>query len=430
MTAIPGTEPAELDERPDPVTDGPEAPEEARERPGEPFREWYRRTAQEYGPALAVFGLLKLTGFTVFMWLLTWSGEYLTKTPRFGGGARPWDVLAGWDGWWYRQVAENGYDPQLVVIGPPPFEYAQNSVAFFPLYPGMMKLVSSVTGLGSYGAGMLVSVVASFVAAAGIYALTTKLFGRRAGVIAAAVWAVFPGSGVEWAVYSDSLFVALAVWACYFVLEHRWLAAGVTVFMAGLNRPTAAALVAALGVAALIALVRRRDGWLGPVSAVVIAPLGILGYLVWANWRMGDWGAYFKLQKGGWLHFFDYGEHTSNVLTAILLGKGSYPFTYPTEDMIALVLVVLLPILVFLLVRLRVPVFLLVFTLITVVLVLGSAQIFGNTSRYLLPCFPLFLPIAVAFKRLSVPALATVFGVAAVASGWYAGYVLFELGIP
>jgi hypothetical protein len=426
LTAIPGTERDDLDERPDRL-DGPAEPVE---RPRESLREWFRRASEEYGPVLALFGLLKLTGFTVFMWLLTWSGEYLTKNPRFGGGARPWDVLAGWDGWWYRQVAENGYDPRLVVIGPPPFEYEQNSVAFFPLYPGTMKLVSGVTGLGSYGAGMLVSVVASFVAAAGIYALTAKLFDRRTGLIAAAVWAVFPGSGIEWAVYSDSLFVALAAWACYFVLEHRWLAAGVTVFMAGLNRPTAAALVAALGVAALLALYRRKDGWLGPVSAVLIAPLGIFGYLAWANWRMGDWSAYFKLQKGGWLHFFDYGEHTFNVLRTILLGRGGYAFTYPTEDMIALVLVALLPILLFLLIRLRVPVFLLVFTLITVVLVLGSAQIFGNTSRYLLPCFPLFLPIAVALRRVSLPSLVAVFGVTAVASGWYAGYVLFELGIP
>ncbi|MFD0573389.1 hypothetical protein ACFQ0T_34350 [Kitasatospora gansuensis] len=113
MTAIPGTEPAELDEQPDSAK-GPA------ERPQESLRAWFGRVYQEYGPALAVFGLLKLTGFTVFLWLLTWSGEYLTKNPRFGGGARPWDVLAYWDGWWYRQVAENGYDPRLVKIGPPP----------------------------------------------------------------------------------------------------------------------------------------------------------------------------------------------------------------------------------------------------------------------------------------------------------------------
>ncbi|GAA2823347.1 membrane protein [Kitasatospora paracochleata] len=404
--------------------------EEPRTAEPETFRQWAGLTARRYGPALGVYGAVKLIGFTVFMALLGWSGEYLTKNPRFGGGAHTWDVLGGWDGWWYQQVATQGYHPALVATAGGPWAYEQNSVAFFPLYPGLMRLVSTVTGLGPYGAGMLVSVLASFAAAAGIFAVTTRLAGRRAGVIAAAVWGLFPGSGAEWAVYSDSLFVALAAWACYFVMTGSWLAAGVTTFVAGLNRPTSAALVAALGVAALIALLRRRDGVLGPVTAVLIAPLGLAGYLAWASWKMGSWTSYFELQRGAWLHFFDYGAHTGKVLRGVLLGHHDYVFGYPTEDLIAVLLVFTLPVLLFLLVRLRPPLFLLVYTVVTIVLVLGSQQIFGNTSRYLLPCFPLFVPIAVALRRLSLPSLAAVLTVGAAASGWYAGYVLFELGIP
>lgn len=419
MAASPDTEVAE---RPDVPPRG--------DVPREGAREWARRTAREYGPALAVFGAVRLIAFTVFMWLLSWSGEYLTKPHRFGGGAHTWDVMGGWDGWWYQQVAANGYDPKLLPSSSGPWTLEQNSVAFFPLYPGLMKLVSAVTGLGTFGAGVFVSVVSSFVAAAGIYAVTKLLAGRRAAVIAAGVWGLFPGSGVEWAVYSDSLFVALAAWACYFVLTRNWLAAGVTAFVAGLNRPTSAALAAAIGVAALTALVRRRDGVAGPLTALLIAPLGFAGYIAWASWRMGSWTAYFELQRGAWLHFFDWGKHSQNVVKNLLLGHHDYIFGYPTEDLIALLLVFALPILVFLLIRLRPPAFLVVYTLVTVVLVLGSQQIFGNTSRYLLPCFPLFLPIAVALKRLSLPSLAVVMGVTAAASGWYAGYVLFELGIP
>ncbi|GAA4858389.1 hypothetical protein [Kitasatospora terrestris] len=401
------------------------------ERPApETFRQWARRSGREYGPSLAVYGAVKLIGFTAFMALLGWSGEYLTKNPRFGGGTHTWDVLGGWDGWWYQRVAVEGYHPALVPLTSGPWAYEQNSVAFFPLYPGLMRLVSTVTGLGPYGAGMLVSVLASFAAAAGIYAVTAKLTGRRAGVIAAGVWGLFPGSGAEWAVYSDSLFVALAAWTCWFVMCGSWLPAGVTAFVAGLNRPTSAALIAALGVAALIALYRRRDGVVGPVAAVLIAPIGLAGYIAWASWRMGSWTSYFELQRGGWLHFFDWGAHTGKVLRGVLLGHHDYVFGYPTEDLIGVLLVFSLPVLIFLLVRLRPPVFLLVYTLVTVVLVLGSQQIFGNTSRYLLPCFPLFVPIAVALKRLSLPSLAVVLGLTAAASGWYAGYVLFELGIP
>lgn len=395
--------------------------------------EWFRGAAREYGPALALFGAVRLIGFTGFMLLLEWSGEYATKNPRFGGGRYPWDVLGGWDGWWYQQVAENGYDPKLAALPPGGFwAYDQNSAAFFPLYPGMMKLVSGATGLGLYGAGMLVSIVSSFVAAAGIYAVTKKLAGHRAGVIAAALWGLAPGSGAEWAVYSDSLFVALAAWACWFVMTGNWVAAGLATFLAGLNRPTAAALVAALGLAALISIVRggRRDSVLGPLAACAIAPVGLFGYIAWVGWRMGSWTGYFTLQRGAWLHYFDYGQHTANVLRGVLFGHQDYLFSYPAEDQIAVFLVFSLPIPLVLLFRLRPPAVLTTYTLITIVLVLGSQQIFGNTSRYLLPAFPLYIPLAVGLARLSRVSLATVLGVAAIASGWFAGYVLFELGIP
>jgi hypothetical protein len=65
-----------------------------------------------------------------------------------------------------------------------------------------------------------------------------------------------------------------------------------------------------------------------------------------------------------------------------------------------------------------------------VVLVLGSQQIFGNVSRYLLPAFPLLVPLAAALRRIGLPLQITLLGIAALASGSYAGYALFELGVP
>lgn len=65
-------------------------------------------------------------------------------------------------GWWYQQIAAYGYDPQLVPIpgATGPITLEGNSAAFFPLYPALMRLVSELTDLGLYGAGLLVSVVA------------------------------------------------------------------------------------------------------------------------------------------------------------------------------------------------------------------------------------------------------------------------------
>lgn len=420
MNAMPTVIPAQPAQRDSTLPSGPA-----------PLQERSRRLVRRYGPAVGCYAVLKLVGFAVFMWLVEYSGYHLTKSPRLGGGAHPWDVPASFDGWWYQQVAQFGYDPQLVpVINSPWYTVQQNSAAFFPLYPALMRLTSDITGLGLYGAGMLVSVVASLFAAAGVFAVAERLGGVRAGVIAAGLWAVIPGSGVEWAVYAESTFVALAAWSCYAVMSGRWITAGVLALMAGLSRPTSATLIAAVTVAAVVALFRHRDEVARPLIAMTLAPLGLLGYVGWVGWRMGDWGGYFKLQRGAWLHFFDGGRFTVATMRSILLGRSDYMFAAPIPDLLAALIILALPILIVLLVRLRPPAVLMVHTLATVAVLVGSQQLFSNIPRFVLPAFSLFIPFAIALNRLSRPALAVVLGASALASGWFAGFAVFEFGAP
>ncbi|CAM5696428.1 Glycosyltransferase family 39 protein OS=Streptomyces tendae OX=1932 GN=GUR47_17375 PE=4 SV=1 [Streptomyces tendae] len=424
----------------DTVTDGPAG--SGGRPPGEAgARTWRSRLpalpagARPYLAPLVLYGVTKLVGLGVFASLLTYAGDFRGKNPRFGGGAHWWDVLGTWDGWWYLQVAEHGYSPSLVRLGGDGlFTVQQNSVAFFPLYPALIRMVSETTGLGLYGSGILVSVLTSFVAAAGIYAVISLLAGARAGTIAAGLWAVAPGAGVEWAVYSESLFVALAAWTCYAVMKGRWVAAGLLAFTAGLNRPTSAVLIGAVGLAALVTLARpasrREHGVRGPVYAMLVAPLGLLSYIAWVGYSTGEATAYFTLQREGWAHFFDYGAYTWDVLRNLAVGRGDYPFAFSTPDLLSLQLVLALPFLVALMLRRKPPLVLVAYTLATIVTVLGTQQMFGNTMRYLLPAFPLLLAPAAALSRLKPPSLVVFFATASIASGWYAHYVIFELGVP
>ncbi|MEV5439347.1 hypothetical protein AB0K80_25545 [Streptomyces sp. NPDC052682] len=400
--------------------------------PGPDARQRLWRAVRHHGPVLATYGVLKLVGFAVFLHLLDSAGDFRDKNPRFGGGAHSWDVLGSWDGWWYQQIAVHGYDPALEPVpGATGLITLQgNSAAFFPLYPALMRLVSECTGLGPFGAGLAVSVAASFVAALGVHAVTARLGGRRAGLIAVGLWAVWPGSGSEWAVYSESVYTALAAWACHAVMTRRWLTAGVLVFTAGLCRPTAATLIAALAVAALLALYRRQDGIARPLLAVAISPLGLGGYLAWVGYRMGDWNGYSKLQDGAWAHTFDWGRHTVDVVSGVAVGHFDYLFAMAYEDVIGVGVALLVPVLTVVLLQLRPPAVLVVYTVLSYLMVMGTQQYFGNVSRYLLPLFPLLIPVAVGMRRLTLPSLAAVLGTAALASGSYAGYVLFELGVP
>ncbi|WP_367669584.1 hypothetical protein [Streptomyces sp. DT2A-34] len=170
-----------------------------------------------------------------------------------------------------------------------------------------------------------------------------------------------------------------------------------------------------------------RDAYIArPWIAVLIAPLGLAGYLLWVGNQMGDLGGYFTHQEGAWAHTFDYGEHTLDVLTGVAVGHVDYFFAYRYADTIGVLVVLLGLLLIPLLNRQRPPAVLTGYTLLTFALFLGSQQIFGNVSRYLFPAFPLFIPLAIPLSRLRLPMLCTLLGITAIASGSYSGFVLFR----
>jgi len=393
--------------------------------------------ARRFGPALGLYAVVKSVGFAAFMYLLHFSGEYRTKNPGFGGGRRPWDVVGSWDGAWLQKLAAEWYHPQVLAAGAPASDVQTNSAAFFPLYSGLVRLLSKVTGLGPYGAGMAVSVVFSFVAAAGIYAAVSLLLSarmpeqaaHRAAVVTAGLWALAPGSGVEWAVYTESLFVAIAAWTCYHVMRRNWVAAGLLALVSGLNRPTSAALIAAVGVAALIALVKRTDGIAKPLFAILISPWGLIGYVLWVGYRMHSIGGYFLIQKA-WNHYFDGGKFTLRAIREIMIGRHHYLWAWPVSDMFALLVLLTVPLLLVMMFRLRPPAFLVVFVLLTIASTVLSQQLFCNIPRYLLPAFPLLVAPGIAVSRLKWPTTLALLVFTGAASGWYAGYLTFELGTP
>jgi hypothetical protein len=293
-----------------------------------------------------------------------------------------------------------------------------------------MRVVSDLTGLGSYGAGMLVSVVASFVAAAGIYAVVVQLRGHRTALCAAGLCAVWPGSGAEWAVYSDSLFVAIAAWTCHAVMTRRWIAAGFLCLAAGLSRPSSIPLIAAVGLAALVAAWRREDGILRPLATMVLAPLGLVGYIVWVGVKAGNIKAFFILESDAWDHYVDWGKQSFHAIGAILVGHTDYDYANTAVDVISLGVVIMALILLAVLITQRPPLVLTVLAALTTVMTLMSHQIFSDISRYMLPAFPLMIPAAAALARVKISARVTFFVVTALASGSYAGYMLFELAVP
>src|SRR5689334_13954873 len=215
-------------------------------------------------------------------------------------------LLGKWDGRWFVDVAEHGYDTTLTHRGDG--SLVNTNIVFFPAYPYAIKVVAA-GGLGDLWAGLVVSWVAGLAAAWGIFAVGAQVYDARVGVALAVLWGVLPHAIVESMVYSEALFTALAAWSLYALLRRQWLAAGVLCLLAGTTRAAAGVLVAVVMAAAVVALVRRRDG-ARPARALVLAPLGLVAYLAWVAHALGRWDGWFYMQDKGWHLAFDGGRST------------------------------------------------------------------------------------------------------------------------
>ncbi|GAA2230158.1 MULTISPECIES: glycosyltransferase family 39 protein [Kitasatospora] len=333
-----------------------------------------------------------------------------------------------WDAYWYQDIAVHGYAGSKPVPGPNgPYQ----AYAFFPVYPALIKLVWSLLPLPVNYAALLVAWVGALAAAWGIFAVAARLYGRRTGVIAAALWGVTPYAVVESMAYSELVFTAFAAWAMYAAVTHRWIWAGTLSTLAGLSRPTGVAVAVAVGLGAFGALVvrwwRRRDrktkapAWWRPVLGAAIAPLGFAGYIGWVGLQKGSWDGYFKVQEA-WESQFDFGRSTYKVLRAMLMNAEP---VWLTDAMVAGTLAA--SVLLFAVCVLqRQPLTLLVFSGMMLLLALGDAAYFNSRARFLIPAFALLLPLAAGLARLRTKgAAAAVLAFAALCSASYGGYVVF-----
>ncbi|MFF8611557.1 mannosyltransferase family protein [Streptomyces sp. NPDC015350] len=334
-----------------------------------------------------------------------------------------------WDSVWYQRIAEHGYGYEIRL----PDGALHSDLAFFPLLPALERgLAALIPPLGVAGAGLVVSWLASLAAAWGIFAVGTRLHGRRAGTLLAVLWGVYPTAFVQSMAYTETLFTALAAWALYAVLTDRWITAGVLCAVAGLTRPVAVALIAAIGVTALWRLVAaRREGvplrtHRRMVAGACLAPLGWLAYTVFVAVREGHPFAYFDVQAG-WNNRIDGG-----AALAAFVGEQFGRNVFAGLGLCAAFALLFWVVWLCVRQRPRQPLPVIAYCVLVVVISLIGSGYFGSRPRLMMPAFPLLLPAAVALagaRWRTVPVVAVV-GAAALASGVYGAFTLLGSGPP
>ncbi|MEU0273490.1 hypothetical protein [Streptomyces sp. NPDC006307] len=368
----------------------------------------HREQTSGAAPALWGYAAVRLVGVAVLAVAAAVTGE--DALHRLKGR---------WDSVWYVRIAEHGYGHEVRL----PDGSVHSDLAFFPLLPALERGLAALSPLGADDAGLVVAWAASLAAAWGIYAVGAHLAGPRAGAVLAVLWGVYPTAFVQSMAYTETLFTALAAWSLYAVLRGHWIRAGALCVLAGLTRPSAAALIAALGVTAVVTVVRERRLTLRMAAGVLLAPLGWLGYVVFVAVRKSSPTAYFDVQAA-WGNSIDGGVALGRFVWRNLTGP------QPLAGVGLCAALALLGWVVWLCVRQRQPLPVLVYGLAVVVISLVGAAYFGSRPRLIMPAFPLLLPAAVALARLRDRNLVLVLAGLALASGAYGAFTLLGAGPP
>lgn len=348
-------------------------------------------------------------------------------------GMSPAKALDRWDGLIYVRIAARGYERHLVLL--PSGRPARMDIAFFPLYPYLMRALSTVTRMPYEASGVVISVLAGIAAAVGIAVLVEPRFGRRSALLSVALWAVGVDAMIQSMVYVQALIAALAVWTVVALVRGRRLVAMVLAVLAGLCHSTAAALVLTVMAAGVLELVRINRGTAprgvrpvaGAVAMVAVAPLGIVAYWAFLALRFHRWDTWFYAESApGWDSKVDLGKYSLKTLLSQLDGS-DFGQGRITEAHLIATLWIVPAILVglYLLRERRLPWQLTFLTLAALALPLLDSGPWASKPRFLIPAVGLVIPPAVWLAgrpvRLQTAALVAVGAISVLSSAFLIG---------
>ena len=215
-------------------------------------------------------------------------------------------TLKTWDAQHYLYLATEGYKPGRMPI------------AFFPLYPWLIRALATLPGVGSQAAALL---LANGLSIAAVLLLFDLLRRRHPGT---EEWTTvfllaFPGALFFHFPYTESLFLFLAVAVLAAIERDRWGVAAGAAFLLALTRPNGV-LIAGLLAYELLVRVRRKQRPTPMMLLCVGAPvLGLGAYFLFMQAATGDAMAGIEMQRAfhagrSVTNLFDVGGMLLNLL--------------------------------------------------------------------------------------------------------------------
>jgi Gpi18-like mannosyltransferase len=136
---------------------------------------------------------------------------------------------------------------------------AQSDLAFFPLYPMLIRGVHQLTGWSFKSSAVSITLVASALAMVFIWQFVERLTDSGTASRSVALLCFFPWGFILSMAYSEGLLLLAAAVCLLALLDERWVIAGLSALLAGAARPNGFVLILPCAWAAFVAFRRKRQ---------------------------------------------------------------------------------------------------------------------------------------------------------------------------
>jgi hypothetical protein len=234
-----------------------------------------------------------------------------------------WDTFARYDSGWYFGIARHGYEF---------VEGGRSNLAFFPVYPLLMRYLGLAFGGGRqnlYMAGVIISWVAFVLAMVMLYRLARTHLPRAAAERVTVFAAVFPFAFFYGVVYSEAVFLLFTVSAFYGFRTKRWWLGAAAGALASATRVNG---ILALPALALLAWQSAGTDWAQrkrAMAAVALVPAGLVLYSIYVDTLSGsylEWS--YSIRRWN----YDIAGSPLKGFVFIFTQLASRPYAYLTTD--------------------------------------------------------------------------------------------------
>lgn len=328
----------------------------------------------------------------------------------------PWlDAFGRWDTGWYMNIIDNGYSY---------IDGEQSSVAFFPLFPLLLKGLQVLLPLHPIQIALVLNTLLFWTGLLLLHRLCLLEYSSSKVADRAVFYlAVFPASFFFYAPYTESLYLLLTLGAVFYARKGLWLYAGLFGLLASGTRVTGVVIWGILGLVWMnghgwtFATILSRQAWQGLLQGfrsdwknflfLSLSPLGLIAYMLFLHREFGDALVFTRVQNswdrefvGFWTIIFE------RTLDCLKMPWGTViPFHY---------FIILLEVAGFYLAfltglaiwRTKGPAYGL---LILMGILIPASTSVTSLGRYMIVLFPLFMQLAVWGERPLVDRAITIF---------------------